>query len=511
MKQRGAGRYAGVMVLTYLGITGCAALPHNSFLDPTAVGMFPTEFHEEGIRRLLTPREAPFAFGYTNATEPTPDDLVPTYEEYRIGVMDNIAISIDNLIDVGRPWQATLEVSTTGYIRIPLLGPVRVLNMTEQELEQDLTVRLQEAGILPNPILQVIITLKRNLFFSAIGNVGAPGPYVLSRPDTRLLDVLGIMGDVGPTASKMYIIRRNDRFAPPPATIPEPPLEEQAEDDGLIIPPPDVDFGTLSAGGGTNGRLAGAQEVTREELRGIMDPPATQPRGTEPGGRDGLQPLIYDPSTGQPREAARRGAQAGGLDQLDDDDGGEGYDWGELPAFELSQRVIEVDVQALKTGDPRYNVVIRNRDVINVPRDASLFYLMGEVARPGVYAFGGQEITIKRAIGAIGGGLTPLAWPQRVEIIRRVPGTDRQLTIPVNLDAIFAGLEDDILLRPDDLVNVGTHFVAPFLFVIRNSFRFTYGFGFVYDRNFADQDSYGSRPNPEVLERQRRQQLGLPF
>jgi hypothetical protein len=53
--------------------------------------------------------------------------------------------------------------------------------------------------------------------------------------------------------------------------------------------------------------------------------------------------------------------------------------------------------------------------------------------------------------------------------------------------------------------------VAPFLFVIRNSFRFTYGFGFVYDRNFADKDSYSSKINPEVLEQQRRAQRGLPF
>jgi protein involved in polysaccharide export with SLBB domain len=135
---------------------------------------------------------------------------------------------------------------------------------------------------------------------------------------------------------------------------------------------------------------------------------------------------------------------------------------------------------------------------------------MGNVARPGVYAFGGREITIKQAIAA-NGGFSQLAWPARCEIIRREKGTDKQITIPVNLDRIFAGLEDDVLLRDDDIVNVGTDVLAPFLFVIRNSFRATYGFGFVYYRNFADKDAYGARTNPETVERARQQSLGLPF
>jgi hypothetical protein len=46
------------------------------------------------------------------------------------------------------------------------------------------------------------------------------------------------------------------------------------------------------------------------------------------------------------------------------------------------------------------------------------------------------------------------------------------------------------------LIDVGTHAIAPFLLTIRNSFRLTYGFGFVYDRNFADLDAYFPQQNP---------------
>jgi len=55
----------------------------------------------------------------------------------------------------------------------------------------------------------------------------------------------------------------------------------------------------------------------------------------------------------------------------------------------------------------------------------------------------------------------------------------------VNLPKIFAGEQPDVFLRPYDTVNVGTNAVAPFLAAIRGAFRLTYGFGFIYDRNFS--------------------------
>jgi hypothetical protein len=36
---------------------------------------------------------------------------------------------------------------------------------------------------------------------------------------------------------------------------------------------------------------------------------------------------------------------------------------------------------------------------------------------------------------------------------------------------------------------VGTNAIAPFLAAFRAGFRITYGFGFIYDRNFYDQNN----------------------
>ena len=69
--------------------------------------------------------------------------------------------------------------------------------------------------------------------------------------------------------------------------------------------------------------------------------------------------------------------------------------------------------------------------------------------------------------------------------------------IQVDLDRIFAGKDPDFYIRRGDVVNVGTHPLAPFLQRIRAytlpSPANTAGYSFTYSRNFADIDSYGAK------------------
>jgi len=487
-------------------VCGCAMVPPRSFLDPTKVGMFPTDYQENEIRRVLTPRETPE--GIANAVEPTPADLVASYDEYRIARLDRLAISIEDFMQGGVGFGAELQVDVNGYIRLPQLGTINVVGYTEIELERELTNRIIEAGILPKPIVQVLLTTRANGIYTVTGNVRTPGAYPLARPDLRLLDVIGLAGDIGPDARKLYVIRQAGAGAA--ATEPE------AEDSGLVIPPPeDGDFGPnfftrMGAGGAAQNPPPTTQDsAALKEMQEALDPAsesaATQesPGEAPPDGARPFRPLVIEPGSGRAVESAPPETEPPGMEDTD-------FDWEDVPEYELTQRVIEINIDALRSGDPRQNIVIRDRDTIHIPQDTGVFYLMGEVNRPGVFGFGGREITVKQAI-ATAGNLSQLAWPSRCEIVRREKGTDKQITIPINLDRIFAGLEADVLLRDGDILNVGTDILAPFLFVVRNSFRFTYGFGFVYDRNFADQDAIGGRQNPEVREDIRRAQRGLPF
>jgi hypothetical protein len=63
----------------------------------------------------------------------------------------------------------------------------------------------------------------------------------------------------------------------------------------------------------------------------------------------------------------------------------------------------------------------------------------------------------------------------------------RQATIRINMRAIAEGTQPEILIKPDDRINVGTNLWAFPLAVVRNGFRASYGFGFLLDRNFADE------------------------
>ncbi len=162
----------------------------------------------------------------------------------------------------------------------------------------------------------------------------------------------------------------------------------------------------------------------------------------------------------------------------------------------IQTRVIRIPTDRLLAGDQRYNIVIRPGDTVHVPVDLiGEFYIMGNVNRTGVIPITGRPMTLKMAIAAAG-GLGPLAAPKRVEVIRRI-GTKREQIVMVDLDRIANGQQPDFFVKPNDLINVGTDATARWRAVLRNSFRAAYGFGFVYDRNFADADYYESLSLPD--------------
>ncbi len=156
------------------------------------------------------------------------------------------------------------------------------------------------------------------------------------------------------------------------------------------------------------------------------------------------------------------------------------------------QRVIRISLSQLREGNPKENIVIRPGDTIIVPSvEQGYFYMLGHVNKPGVYALQGQKITLEMAVAAAG-NLDALAIPRRCDLIRRI-GPNEQVTVQVNLQAVFDGTQPDIFLKANDVVNIGTDFVAPFLAVTRNAYRASYGFGFIYDRNFYIQPTSVAR------------------
>lgn len=99
---------------------------------------------------------------------------------------------------------------------------------------------------------------------------------------------------------------------------------------------------------------------------------------------------------------------------------------------------IAVDVdRLLKGGDLSQDVELQNGDVIYVPK--TIFYIYGEVNRPGAYRLE-KGITVKRAI-AIAGGLTPKGTERRIEITRRYD--DKETASGADIDDLVSG--DDVI------------------------------------------------------------------
>lgn len=165
----------------------------------------------------------------------------------------------------------------------------------------------------------------------------------------------------------------------------------------------------------------------------------------------------------------------------------EEFDWDQMGTGGQQVRVIRIPADKLDGGDAKYNVVIRPGDNIHVPVDIiGECFVMGNTNNTGAVPLTGRPLTLKMLVAA-SGGLGPLAWPKKCEITRRIE-KKKEETVMVDLDKIASGEQPDFFIKPLDLINIGTHPTARWRAVLRNAFRATYGFGFLYDRNFSERD-----------------------
>ena len=100
-------------------------------------------------------------------------------------------------------------------------------------------------------------------------------------------------------------------------------------------------------------------------------------------------------------------------------------------------------------GDTSQNVTLGNRDVVYVPKAREVF-VIGEVKKPGPVTFT-DNLTLLQAIGQAG-GMTELASPRRVQLVRLLAG--KKEARKVNLNAIMDQKAPDVPLQADDVVVV---------------------------------------------------------
>jgi protein involved in polysaccharide export with SLBB domain len=480
-----------------LGLLVCAALANggcwaNSFFDPSEMGAYPKgpllvpildqldTGYEEGDERFAT------------ATNVRPEDLQVVPSDYVISPNDLLQISIEGLQAPGVESFRQVRVSETGNISLPYIGQLKAAGLTEAQLQDAIVRAYQDQNLLQQASVAVNLLEARGRTFTITGNVALAGQYAIYESDFRLLDALALARGVTTQGIEhVYIIRRRDQDpaamerAPDvdegPATRPADVLTPQSRANPPVTP-------------GTSRRVAmlktEAQDATANQPAPGETPPPTAPAGEREGriiiidGKevrvDGTEPMPAEQQPGEPAPIEDA--------ELMPDAATQPFEFDELQE-PTNTRTIRIPYDRLQRGELRYNVVIRPKDMIIVPDPLiGEYYMGGHVQRTGVYSLTARDITLTQAIISAG-MLDQLAVPWRTEIRRRI-GDDREIVAMVDLSKIFAGKEPNIYLKPYDQVMVGTEFWAPFLAAARNGFRITYGFGFLYDRNYYDDDEF---------------------
>ncbi|MFN7965813.1 MAG: polysaccharide biosynthesis/export family protein [Acidobacteriota bacterium] len=119
---------------------------------------------------------------------------------------------------------------------------------------------------------------------------------------------------------------------------------------------------------------------------------------------------------------------------------------------------VEIDATELYEGDQRSNVPMQPGDVITVPYEQDfVVYVNGEVRNAGAQKFSRDEpVTVLRAVTSAGGA-SERANESKVKVLRRYPDGTQEV-FKVNLKRVKRGIEDDLVLKGNDIVVVPASF-----------------------------------------------------
>jgi protein involved in polysaccharide export with SLBB domain len=433
---------AGLLALPFLcALAGCES---KGFLNPSEL-VDPDESNKlaangrararvQNILQELDLGVTPVPTSFTTARDVQSADMFVNAADYRIGPSDLVQVSIGELAP-GQTYVQPLRVSETGALTLPDIPDpqhrqVQVAGLTELEAVQAIEQAYIDAGVfVERPPVSLIVVEPASKVFNITGNVARPGRYVLTTANYRMYDALTQAG-------------------------------------GAVDPEVNSEHAFVIRSRGGPGAVNGQQRNQRDPL--------------QPG--SAITPQERDPQWPFQEPVMASAGQTGGQPQQPAGQPGD-FQF-QQPQPPADTEIIRVPLQALLRGQLQYNIVIRPEDTIIVPPPTTgEYYVGGNVNTAGVFTIlPGRKLTMKQAIVSARMP-SELAIPSRTQLIRRVDSQD--VFVRVDLAKVFVGEEPDVFLQPNDMILVGSNAIAPFLASFRNAFRVTYGFGFLYDRNFA--------------------------
>ena len=136
---------------------------------------------------------------------------------------------------------ASLRVSQTGDINLPVMGRVHVAGLTAQGAAVAIQEELRDRGLLLDPHVTVSTTEFASAGASVLGEVRSPGVYP-TLGSRRLLDMIALAGGVSNTAGRLVtIIHRGDPDHPVHIALQPTPAAMREQKNPVILPGDTVD------------------------------------------------------------------------------------------------------------------------------------------------------------------------------------------------------------------------------------------------------------------------------
>ena len=126
-------------------------------------------------------RGGPVPYGVENFGTPDAPAVATLEEDYRIAPLDKLKISVFQVADLSGEY----EVDLTGMIAMPLIGSVKAVDKTTQQLRSELVQRLG-AKYLQNPDVSVGIKESTRRSVTVDGSVRQPGMFPVTGPMTLM-------------------------------------------------------------------------------------------------------------------------------------------------------------------------------------------------------------------------------------------------------------------------------------------------------------------------------------
>jgi len=112
--------------------------------------------------------------------------------DYRVGGYDVLSIMVYEEEDLSR---GAVRVSADGYISFPLIGRIKVENLTTSKIERLISRKLAEEQYLLDAHISVMVTSYNSKRFLVLGAVKNPGSYSLQAQE-RVLDAISRAGGI---------------------------------------------------------------------------------------------------------------------------------------------------------------------------------------------------------------------------------------------------------------------------------------------------------------------------